>query len=123
MEVSEVLHHRVAGGLWLARHVERRKGVEQVAVQAELRGEAIRRLKGFVSRLAHGGLRMDVEEELRLRQEFLEATGQFVKRNQGVLNRPSVRDLDDLANEGAARREVLLEQAGELRGRLREQQL
>src|SRR5438132_13788688 len=121
VEIPEDLRYRVAGGLRFERDVERGEGIKQLAVQAQFRGEAIRLLKRFVSRLAHRGIRMDVEEELRLGEQLFEPTGQLVERRERVLNRPCTRDVDDLPKEFAARRQVLLEHTVELRRRLREQ--
>src|SRR6266705_672405 len=71
VEVSEDLLDREAGGLALAGDVQRRDGVVHPAVQAQFRGEAVRFLVRLVSRLAHRGVRMYIEEELRLREKLL----------------------------------------------------
>ena len=122
VEVSEDLGHREAGGVRFAGHIERRDGVVHVAVQAQFRGEPVRFLVRVVSGLTHRGVRMHIEEELRLREEFLEPTGQLVERLERVLDRPSTRDRHDLPEEGPAFPQVCLKLSRELRRRLREQQ-
>ena len=72
VKVSEDLLDGEAGGRGLAGDVQRREGVVHIAVQAQFRGEPVRFLIRLVSRLTHRGVRMHIEEELRLRQQLFE---------------------------------------------------
>src|SRR2546425_1817939 len=123
MEVSEDLLDREAGGWVLVGQVQRRDGVEHRAVQAQFRGEAVGFLVRLVSRLAHRGVRMHIEEELRLGEKLFEPARQLVERLEGVLNRLRPLRFQDSLQEGAALREVGLKPTLEFRRGLREQQL
>src|SRR5436309_10313678 len=123
VEISEDLLERETGGRVLAGNVERREGIVHLAVQAQFRGEPVGLLIRLVSGLTHRGVRMHIEEELRLGEELFEPTRQLVERLEGVLYRPRPLRFPDSLQEGAALREVGLKPALEFRGGLREQQL
>ena len=101
-EVSEDFSHRELRVRVLARHVEADERIVEGPVQREVRREALRLLVPFVRRRPDRGVRMDVEQELRLALDLGEVEQQAIVGDEEVADRPPAMALEDLGQVAAA---------------------